>query len=342
MIGGGCKQGVDGKWGDCGEVWLFEVGQEISVFLADGINWWDKVVISWGGYRVPGVYQTPVYAPAVQPVPVVDYDTNNTTVFIGNLDPNVTEEELRQLFLQFGEIFNVKIPAAKGCGFVQYGTIFLSLYCLTYLYRTNAEEAIQRMQGAVIGQQVVRLSWGRNPRQDLPGNWQADPSQWGSAYYGYGQGYDAYSYGATHDPSQYPYGAYPDYSQYPQQARLLYSTILRIYICSLSYLETSGVENQKPSPDYMIRGCYLKSNTKIENPKDHSGAFRAEGAQDMGAMTAAAPAVEQREELYDPLATPDVDKCVSPFPPVLNAAYLAVHESAILGRPLWQRTSTLS
>ncbi|KAK3004901.1 hypothetical protein RJ639_018723 [Escallonia herrerae] len=199
-----------------------------------------------------GVYQTPVYAPAVQPVPVVDYDTNNTTVFIGNLDPNVTEEELRQLFLQFGEIFNVKIPAAKGCGFVQYGT------------RANAEEAIQRMQGAVIGQQVVRLSWGRNPRQDLPGNWQADPSQWGSAYYGYGQGYDAYSYGATHDPSQYPY----------------------------------------------------------------------EGAQDMGAMTAAAPAVEQREELYDPLATPDVDK--------LNAAYLAVHESAILGRPLWQRTSTLS
>lgn len=32
-----------------------------------------------------------------------------------------------------------------------------------YLHRTSAEESIQRMQGAVIGQQVVRLSWGRSP-----------------------------------------------------------------------------------------------------------------------------------------------------------------------------------
>lgn len=56
--------------------------------------------------------------------------------------------------------------------------------------------------------------------QDLPGSWgtQADPSQW-SAYYGYGQSYDAYAYGATQDPSLYAYGAYAGYAQYPQQAR---------------------------------------------------------------------------------------------------------------------------
>ncbi|KAL7244309.1 hypothetical protein ACSBR1_016531 [Camellia fascicularis] len=54
---------------------------------------------------------------------------------------------------------------------------------------------------------------------DLPGVWsqQADPSQWSSTYYGYGQGYDAYGYGTTHDPSLYAYGAYPGYAQYPQQ-----------------------------------------------------------------------------------------------------------------------------
>lgn len=48
---------------------------------------------------------------------------------------------------------------------------------------------------------------------------QADPSQY-SAYYGYGQGYDAaYAYGATtQDPSIYAYGAYAGYAQYPQQA----------------------------------------------------------------------------------------------------------------------------
>lgn len=43
-------------------------------------------------------------------------------IFVGNLDPNITEEELKQTFLQFGEIAYVKIPAGKGCGFVQFGT----------------------------------------------------------------------------------------------------------------------------------------------------------------------------------------------------------------------------
>ncbi|KAB1227671.1 Polyadenylate-binding protein RBP47B' [Morella rubra] len=244
-------------------------------------------------------------------------------IFVGNLDPNVTEEELKQTFLQFGDIGYVKIPAGKGCGFVQFGT------------RASAEEAIQKMQGKMIGQQIVRISWGRSPTakqkrkegimlyfksqehqngqmrpddvkkfsgmvawligiaeenvwlallfgysfvQDIPGSWgqQVDPSQW-SAYYGYGQGYDAYTYGATPDPSLYAYGSYAGYAQYPQQV---------------------------------------------------------EGVQDIASMAGAVPAVEQREELYDPLATPDVDK--------LNAAYLSIHGSAILGRPLWLKTSSLS
>ncbi|MBA0732585.1 hypothetical protein Gogos_016663 [Gossypium gossypioides] len=92
--------------------------------------------------------------------------------------------------------------------------------------KTSAEEAIQRMQGQMIGQQVVRISWGRSPT-----------------------------------------------------------------------------------------------------------AKQIEGSQEMAAMTAAVPGVEQREESYDPLATPDVDK--------LNATYLSVHGSAIVGRPLWLRTSFL-
>ncbi|XP_042047188.1 polyadenylate-binding protein RBP47B'-like [Salvia splendens] len=211
-------------------------------------------------YPAPASYTTPVQA-----IPV-DNDINNTTVFIGNLDPNVTEEELRQIFLQFGDIVYVKIPAAKGCGFVQFAA------------RTSAEESIQRMQGTVIGQQVVRLSWGRSPtaKQDAVGVWgQADPSQL-SAYYAYGQGYDAYAYGATQDPSAYAYGAYAGYGQYPHQT---------------------------------------------------------EGAPDMTALSGVAQPMEHTEELYDPLGTPDVDK--------LNAAYLGVHGRAILGRPLWQTTSSL-
>ncbi|GLT74828.1 hypothetical protein SLA2020_465980 [Shorea laevis] len=213
------------------------------------------------------VYPIPAYTTPVPVLPVpADNDINNTTIFISNLDPNVTEEELKQLFTPFGDISYVKIPVAKGCGFIQFVT------------RTSAEEAIRRMDGQIIGTQVVRISWGKNTtaKQDVPGGWsaQVDPSQWG-AYYGYGQGYDAYAYGAAHDPSLYAYGAY-GYAQYPQ----------------------------------------------------------VEGVQDMAAVAGGIPAVDQREESYDPLATPDVDK--------LNAAYLSVHGSAILGRPLWLRTSSLT
>ncbi|XP_073317207.1 polyadenylate-binding protein RBP47B' [Primulina huaijiensis] len=212
------------------------------------------------------IYPAPVYTAPVQTLPV-DNDINNTTVFLGNLDHNVSEEELRQIFLQFGEIVYVKIPASKGCGFVQFTA------------RTSAEESIQSMQGAVIGQQVVRLSWGRSltAKQDVASVWgqSADPNQWGG-YYAYGQGYDPYAVVATQDPSAYSYGAYAGYAQYPQQT---------------------------------------------------------EGSQDMAVLSGAVPPTEHREEIYDPLATPNVDK--------LNAAYLAVHGSAILGWPLWQRTSSL-
>ena len=36
--------------------------------------------------------------------------------------------------------------------------------------------------------------------------------------------------------------------------------------------------------------------------------LQGEGSQDPAAISAAAPALEQREELYDPLATRGVDK----------------------------------
>ena len=40
-------------------------------------------------------------------------------IFVGGIDPDVTEEDLREPFTQFGEVVSVKIPVGKGCGFVQ-------------------------------------------------------------------------------------------------------------------------------------------------------------------------------------------------------------------------------
>lgn len=60
--------------------------------------------------------------------------------------------------------------------------------------------------------------------QDATGVWgqSAYPNQL-NAYYAYGQGYDAYAYGGTQDPSAYAYGAYAGYIQYPHQVTIVLS-----------------------------------------------------------------------------------------------------------------------
>ncbi|XXG86575.1 hypothetical protein AAC387_Pa11g1438 [Persea americana] len=134
-----------------------------------------------------------------------DGDSSNTTIFVGGLDPNCSDEDLKQAFSQYGEIVSVKIPVGKGCGFVHFAQ------------RNNAEEALQKLNGAVIGKQSIRLSWGRNPANKQP---RADSSnQWNGAYYG-GQTYDGYGYAVQpQDPNMYAaaYGAYPAYGNHQQQ-----------------------------------------------------------------------------------------------------------------------------
>lgn len=139
-------------------------------------------------------------------------DPNNTTVFVGGLDSSVKDQDLRQIFGQYGDLVSVKIPVGKGCGFVQ------------FVNRSSAEDAIQKLHGSVIGQQTVRLSWGRSPANKQPGQYggwnqaQSDPSQWNPGYYTYNQGYEGYGYAAPpQDGSAYAYSSYPGYGNYPQQ-----------------------------------------------------------------------------------------------------------------------------
>lgn len=139
-------------------------------------------------------------------------DPNNTTIFVGNLDPNVTDEHLKQVFTQYGELVHVKIPSGKRCGFVQFAD------------RSSAEEALRVLNGTLLGGQNVRLSWGRSPANKQT---QQDPNQWnGSSSYfgGYAQGYENYAYAppAGQDPNMY--GSYPaGYASYqpPQQQQQL-------------------------------------------------------------------------------------------------------------------------
>ncbi|KDO38218.1 hypothetical protein CISIN_1g038175mg, partial [Citrus sinensis] len=99
-----------------------------------------------------------------------DGKSNNATIFVGALDSNVSDKDLRELFSHFGEILSVKIPVGKGCGFVQFAN------------RKDAEVALQKLQGTAIGKQTVRLSWGHNPGNK---QWRGDHiNHWNGAHYG--------------------------------------------------------------------------------------------------------------------------------------------------------------
>ncbi|KAL1202834.1 Polyadenylate-binding protein RBP47B [Cardamine amara subsp. amara] len=117
-----------------------------------------------------------------------DGESTNSTIFVGGIDPDVSDEDLRQPFSQFGEIISVKIPVGKGCGFVQFAD------------RKNAEDAIQSLNGTVIGKNTVRLSWGRSPNKQ----WRGDSGQQWNGGYSRGHGYNNGGYANHHDSNNYP------------------------------------------------------------------------------------------------------------------------------------------
>jgi RNA recognition motif-containing protein len=136
-------------------------------------------------------------------------DPNNTTIFVGGLDPSVTDELLKSVFGHYGELVHVKIPAGKRCGFVQFAN------------RMSAEQALSVLNGSQLGGQSIRLSWGRSPSSKQG----QDQAQWngggggGAGYYPYGQGgyeaYPGYAQPPQQDPNMY-YSGYPGYGNYQQ------------------------------------------------------------------------------------------------------------------------------
>ncbi|CAO2842558.1 unnamed protein product [Amaranthus hypochondriacus] len=132
-------------------------------------------------------------------------DPNNTTIFVGNLDSDVTKEDLEQEFRLYGEVVLVKILVNKNCGFVKFTN------------RSSTEEALKALNGVQLGRKNLRLSWGRNNRQSRPNLTQGD----NAAYYEYPQGYNSYGdVCALQDPNMY-YGGYLGYASYQNTQEIL-------------------------------------------------------------------------------------------------------------------------
>lgn len=78
---------------------------------------------------------------------------SSVTIFVGDLDDNITDSELRQAFDPFGEILNAKVVCdavtqkSKNYGFISFSN------------KPDAEKAIRDMHGAMLRTRPIKTNW---------------------------------------------------------------------------------------------------------------------------------------------------------------------------------------
>jgi len=89
---------------------------------------------------------------APKPQSVRQVEPKCTALWVGNVDPQlVTEKQMMQLFSKCGKVVSVRILPHKYCAFVNYSE------------STSAVAAMEKLQGAALGEQKLLLRFPNNP-----------------------------------------------------------------------------------------------------------------------------------------------------------------------------------
>lgn len=83
-------------------------------------------------------------------------------IFVGNVDYRVSENQLAELFEEFGEVTSVKIPKDKLNGRSK-GYAFVEM-----TNDVEGEEAIQNLNGYQINSRAINVSVARPPEERKP------------------------------------------------------------------------------------------------------------------------------------------------------------------------------
>ena len=87
-------------------------------------------------------------------------DPLNKTLFLGDVSSFCTEAELEELFSQHGKVIEVKISGTSRGISLCYGFV-------TMAERSQAEEAMEKLQGVVLRGRAIRINWAaRNVRDN--------------------------------------------------------------------------------------------------------------------------------------------------------------------------------
>ena len=93
-----------------------------------------------------------------------------TRVFVGNVNPQTSRKELERLFSRIGEVLSIYMPLDRDTRQPR-GFAFVDL-----ADRAAAEQAIERLDGAMLGGRRLRLSWAVARSQPTPPNRFTPPS----------------------------------------------------------------------------------------------------------------------------------------------------------------------
>lgn len=79
----------------------------------------------------------------------IGWAQKNTNLFVGDLDPSITSEQLREVFRRFGPIYEEEtFVKHRNYGFVR------------FKHRKHAEIAKREMDDKVLGSRAIRIGWG--------------------------------------------------------------------------------------------------------------------------------------------------------------------------------------
>eukprot|EP01120_Amphizonella_sp_Union-15-10_P013454 TRINITY_DN6231_c0_g1_i1.p1 TRINITY_DN6231_c0_g1~~TRINITY_DN6231_c0_g1_i1.p1 ORF type:complete len:411 (-),score=72.13 TRINITY_DN6231_c0_g1_i1:111-1343(-) len=82
-------------------------------------------------------------------------DKDVKTLYVGNVDSRITEQNLRDHFYHFGEILSIKMVPSANCAFV------------TFLMREAAEQAAQKLyNNLIINGVFLKIQWGKPQQKD--------------------------------------------------------------------------------------------------------------------------------------------------------------------------------
>jgi nucleolysin TIA-1/TIAR len=97
-----------------------------------------------------------VNSPDVQIV-MAQSPPTNTTIYVGNLAPDTTDQHLREAFSEFGFIEEIRLQKDKGYAFLRFQT------------HENAARAIVYGNGRTVNNRQVKCAWGKDRTQTAAG-----------------------------------------------------------------------------------------------------------------------------------------------------------------------------